>query len=123
MLELNEVHTIIRVSHHLAPDIVEVFMSPGTVVLKQRFVVFISQSGLVSFFCELHVDIEKYVFYILTGNALSRTWDKVWNAKFVISPVLFFALIDVNVNTILIVEISFRNRIGEILEICVSPPC
>jgi len=123
MLELNEVHSIIRVSHHLVPDIVEVLMSPGAVVLKQRFIVFISQSGLVSFFCELHVDIEKYVFNILTGNALSSTWDKVWDAELIVSPVLFFSLIDVNVNSSFIVKIFFRRRIGEILEICVSPPC
>jgi len=123
MLELNKVHSIIRVSHHLVPDIVEVLMSPGAIVLKQRFIVFISQSGLVSFFCKLHEDIEKYVFHLLTGNALSRTWDKVWNAKFVVSPVLFFALIDINVNTSFIVKIFFSRRIGEILEICVSPPC
>jgi len=123
MLELNKVHSIIRVSHHLVPDIVEVLMSPCAVVLKQRFVVFISQSVLASFFCELHIDIEKYVFNILTGNALSSTWDKVWDAKFVVSPVLFLALIDVNVNTIFIVKIFFRRCIGEILEICVFPPC
>jgi hypothetical protein len=105
MLELDEVHTLIRVSHHFAPDIDEEFLTQGTVVVEQFKVVFISQTGQTFFVSELLEDIEKYDLHLLTGDTLSRTWNKAGNFEFIISPVLLFALIDINVNTMFRLEI------------------